>query len=236
MSKIHIFYRHTEKNKINNGRPEWFNYEKCFVNLLRTIENYRDRITLTVIMDGEISENFIEKYREKYDLHSMKFYDAIKSHLGLIHYLRDNKSKFNDDDILYTLENDYLHLNDWTLKIDSLYKKYGNVLSYVTLYDHNDKYFYPQYSNLTSQILVTDDHHWRVVSSTTATYMVKAKIYFDDLDIWLKGQEDHPTFLYLQQHKNRCVVSPVPGISTHCMTRYLSPTVDWKSISDSIVL
>jgi hypothetical protein len=92
------------------------------------------------------------------------------------------------------------------------------------------------YENLTSKILVTDDHHWRAVGSTTATYMVKVKNYFKDMDVWLQGQDDYPTFTYLQEKRNRCVVSPMPGISTHCMTEFLSPVVNWKNLSDSIIV
>jgi hypothetical protein len=58
--KIHIFYRHfnIQGNDFKN-RPNWFDFERCFVNLLSTIEN--KNIDLHVIMDGEINSNFISK-------------------------------------------------------------------------------------------------------------------------------------------------------------------------------
>ena len=36
--KLHIFYRHYNiKNTDNRNRPSWFDYEKCYDNLLSTI-------------------------------------------------------------------------------------------------------------------------------------------------------------------------------------------------------
>ncbi len=51
---IHIFYRHTNATKIGPYRPEWFSYNKCFVNLLKTIALYKDVVKLNVVFDGDI--------------------------------------------------------------------------------------------------------------------------------------------------------------------------------------
>jgi hypothetical protein len=50
--KIHILYRHYNvEGSGNKFRPSWFDYEKCFVNLLNTIEG--KNVDLHVIMDGD---------------------------------------------------------------------------------------------------------------------------------------------------------------------------------------
>ena len=37
--KIHIFYRHYEiEGNDYKGRPSWFDFEKCFLNFLDSIE------------------------------------------------------------------------------------------------------------------------------------------------------------------------------------------------------
>ena len=41
--KIRIFYRHYNiSGRDFKGRPNWFDYEKCFVNLLNTIKGRDD--------------------------------------------------------------------------------------------------------------------------------------------------------------------------------------------------
>ena len=62
--KIHIFYRHYNiSGNDNKGRPSWFNFEQCFINLLSTIEN--KNINLHLVMDGNVESNFINQYKEK---------------------------------------------------------------------------------------------------------------------------------------------------------------------------
>ena len=49
---IHIFYRHTNSSKTGSYRPEWFSYNKCFINLLKTIALHKDTVKLNVVFDG----------------------------------------------------------------------------------------------------------------------------------------------------------------------------------------
>ena len=41
---------------------------------------------------------------------------------------------------------------------------------------------------------------------------------------------DHNKWVYLQEHKSRFLLSPIPGLSTHCMDGLLSPTIEWNKI------
>ena len=59
---IHIFYRHTNSTKIGPYRPEWFSYNKCFINLLKTIAFYKDIVKLNVVFDGDITKNSINHF------------------------------------------------------------------------------------------------------------------------------------------------------------------------------
>jgi hypothetical protein len=87
------------------------------------------------------------------------------------------------------------------------------------------------YENLQSKIYVVDDRHWRTAPSTCASFLVDDQTFYQDADVWLLGEEDHPTFLYLGGHRQRTLLTPMPALSTHCMTKYLSPVVDWESIN-----
>jgi hypothetical protein len=230
MKKIHIFYRHYDiEGTDNKFRPHWFNFEKCFVNLLDTIQG--KNVDLHLIMDGSIDNNFIKKYKDKYTLHSVKVGSDYGSYLETYKYIKT--LNINDNDLIYFLENDYLHVEGWVEKIVDLFSTYDN-LNYVSLYDHGDKYFHPNYDNLVSKIFVSNTHHWRTMISTCGSYVISKKIFEEDEDINTGGPGDHDKFLHLSEIRNRFVLTPVPGLSTHCMEFLLSPTIDWKKINNEI--
>ena len=171
--KIHIFYRHYNISKTDNkGRPSWFDYEKCFINLLDTIKDRND-INLHVIMDGTIDSNFIAKYKNYYTLHPIQANSDYRSYLETYKYIKG--LDIDNDDLIYFLENDYLHVSNWVDQVIDLFSTY-NLPHYVSLYDHNDKYFLSIYEDLVSKIFVTSSHHWRTTPSTCGSYIIKKQL------------------------------------------------------------
>jgi hypothetical protein len=229
--KIHIYYRHTSNNILNNTRPHWFSYEKCFENLLKTIQGY-DNIHLTLAMDGEITSDFAYNYKDKYTLFQTHNNSSLKSFRDLMEYVK--KQPMESNDLIYWLENDYLHVDGWVNKVVTLFETYLG-LDYVSLYDHNDKYFFPSYDDLVSKIIVTKNHHWRTTPSTCGSYLITRKTFDEDYDIWYPATGDHDTFTYLNHSRNRFVFTPIPGLSTHCMNGLMSPTIDWQTINNMIL-
>jgi len=225
--KIHIYYRHASNNNLNHSRPLWFSYEKCFQNLLKTIEGY-ENISLTLALDGNIDDDFTKNYQDKFTLFSTNHKSSLLSYRDLLSYIKDQKMENND--LIYFLENDYIHVDNWIDKIIELYSTFSN-LDYISLYDHNDKYFLPMYDELVSKIITTETHHWRTTPSTCGSFIINRKIFEEDYDIWSTTIGDHNTFLYLNEHKNRFVFTPIPGLSTHCMNGLMSPTINWQQIN-----
>lgn len=229
MKKIHIFYRHYNiEGTDSKGRPRWFDFEKCFVNLLSTIEG--KNVDLHLIMDGSIDNNFIKKYKDKYTLHSIEVGSDYGSYLETYKYIKT--LNIDDNDLIYFLENDYLHVEGWVEKIVDLFSTYDN-LNYVSLYDHGDKYWHPNYDDLVSKVFVSNTHHWRTMISTCGSYVISKNIFIEDEDINTGGPGDHDKFLYLNKVRDRFVLTPVPGLSTHCMEFLLSPTIDWEKINNN---
>jgi hypothetical protein len=37
--------------------------------------------------------------------------------------------------------------------------------------------------------------------------------------------------MWLTDNRNRFVITPIPGLSTHCMNYLLSPTINWKELN-----
>jgi hypothetical protein len=226
--KIHIYYRHTSNNNLNHNRPRWFSYEKCFQNLLKTIEGHKN-ISLTLALDGDINDDFTKNYQDKFTLFSTNHKSSLLSYRTLLGYIKEQHMESND--LIYFLENDYLHVDHWVEKVEDLVKTYRG-LDYISLYDHKDKYFHPMYDDLVSKIIITPLHHWRTTPSTCGSFIISRETFEKDLDIWATTIGDHNTFLWLNKHRERFVFTPIPGLSTHCMEELMSPTIDWEQINN----
>jgi len=225
--KIHIYYRHSTINSPGRFRPSWFNYEKCFKNLLHTIEGYDD-INLTLALDGDISQDFTKNYQDKFTLFSTDCKSSLFSYRSLLEYIKEQHMESNE--LIYFLENDYLHTDNWIDETRNLFSTYAK-LNYVSLYDHNDKYFPEHVNDMISRVYTTNTHHWRTIGSTCGSFIITRDIFDKDYDIWSTTVGDHNTFMYLNESRNRFVLTPIPGLSTHCMEGLMSPTIDWETIN-----
>ena len=78
-----------------------------------------------------------------------------------------------ENDLIYFLENDYLHVQGWVIKVIELFRTHKD--KYVSLYDHADKYF--DYDKLESKIIATSNCHWRTTPSTCGSYIINRNIY-----------------------------------------------------------
>lgn len=235
---IHIFYRHYNVAGRENWRPHWFDYEKCWLNLYNKIKNNQD-IKLSVIFDGDIFGNFITRYDydNLFKINCGNDLDSFKKTLTIINSLSD---KIKGDDVVYLLENDYLHQNGWIEVVNEFFSTNLNK-NYLSLYDHNDKYS-DSYSDLKSKIYVTKNHHFRTTPSTCGSFLMKKKVFDEDYEFNLSIFDyllnktnlpvDHAKFLVLDKIKNRQVLTALPGLSTHCLDGLMSPTINWEKISN----
>lgn len=258
--KIHLFYRHynsvnesingkeiaaTEFKNMDTGekvvasfRPAEFSFEKCWINLLQTIEG-RDDVDIHLIMDGEIDCSFMSKYKDKFTLHSINAGSDQKSFNKTWEIAKSIKTE--DDDIYYFLENDYLHIDNWVDFIKGIFSlREETLMHYVSLYDHADKYIMKMYNDLTSAVKsvgYTDNNihyhrHWRSTPSTCGSFCVSKQLFKEDYDTQTTFDGDHEKFLYLNKEKNRGVFSPIPSLSTHCVGYLLAPGIDWAMYND----
>ena len=223
--KIHIFYRHYNVTGTDHrGRPYWFDFEKCFKNLLSTLN---DQIALNVVFDGKIESNWIDNYKDQYISHEIKAGGDQSSFFQTWEIAKNSDIKNND--LIYFVENDYLHKEDWSEKVIELFGNY-DLPHYISLYDHNDKYF-STYDSLVSKILVTNNHHWRTTPSTCGSFIIKKQLFDLDYDIHTSVSGDHNKFIKLYDDRQRLVITPIPGLATHCMEGLMSPTINWEKIN-----
>ena len=221
---IHIFYRQYNILGTQDGRPKFFDFEKCFTNLLNTIEG--KKVDLHVIMDGRPETNFVNKYKDK-----VKSFHQIEAGKDQISFFKTweiaKNTKIDDNDLVYFLENDYIHTEDWVDKVEELFSLY-NLPHYVSLYDNKDKYLLPMYDDLVSKIFITENHHWRTTASACGSFIVNKELFDLDYDINTNVAGDHNKFMLLNEQRGRMVITPIPGLSTHCVEGLMSPTINWE--------
>lgn len=246
MKRLHIFFRHVHAK--HNGRsrdphksrPEWFSHELCFNNLIETLDRspFANRVSVTVVYDGteaELAGDFVSRARvgkRNFEFKTLLVNGGsnIKSWLQLLEHIE--RSPIPGDEIIYFLENDYLHVEHWLDKVVELYDSQVE-FDYLSLYDHTDFYEteskppYPVFRDLRSRLHVTKTHHWREAPSTCGTFLLQKHVLLEDMRVWTSRLSDFYAFTYLSTLKRRILVTPVPGLSTHCMTGCLAPTIDW---------
>lgn len=152
----------------------------------------------------------------------------------------DEALKLADDEVVYFVEDDYLHLDgSYTAILDGLKK-----VDYVTLYDHADKYiprsqggnpFIEEDGGELTKVFLTKTRHWKLTNSTTMTFASKVKTLREDEPTWRKfttGTHPHDFHAFLElRDKGRSLASPIPGLSTHCEPMWAAPLIDWENVT-----
>jgi len=253
---IHIYYRHCPTIRLTpQTRPAWFGYDTCFANLLETTEQGRreGRIILHVVFDGSpeaLRDDAIgsrlfplltasPQETPSIHVHHIKGGNQRAAWRACLSVIADGAG-IADDDLIYLLENDYLHVPDWVARLSELAVS-PIPWDYATLYDHPDKY--PgytdapdsrRYRHLTGRLFCSGTQHWRTTPSSTATYILRGRTYRSDRSILRLGIYDYRLFKLLGFVRRRTVVSPVPSLATHSMSAYLAPVVAWDELAAAL--
>jgi hypothetical protein len=233
--KIEVFLRHCYYSKLqelpDRTRPQWFNKIKVFENFKNTLNP--NIVNYTIVYDefyGSIDKTFL--FKEK-NVEIIKCGSESNSFLQTLDIVQSKN--FDDDQIIYFLEDDYLHCPDWS---DVMIEGFGIGSHYVTLYDFD---FFIGKGYL-CEIFATLNSHWRAVPATTNTFACKYKTLLEDLEIHQKysinGVKEEDGFHYSKdydkfwelQKKHKYIVSPMPGWSTHCDKNHISPVINWEKI------
>ncbi len=262
---FHVVYRisdrgyNAKKLKLQNATKE-----HC---LLNAIEHF-GRENFYVICDN-CSEQMVEFIKSQ----GLPFEET---HLGNTPSFKYALTKvintYNDNDIVYLLEDDYLHVDgSKDILLEGL-----EIADYVSLYDHPDQYMTCSFANNGAaplnrfrlhrwRIFVTEHTHWREAPSTTMTFAARVKTLKEDYRILMRHPDQRPPkdfamFLSLTKQRNpldtitvsythlrwpfqamvmnyfaffrkkRLLVTPIPGMSTHCVENCLAPLVDWTKV------
>lgn len=211
-------------------KPDYISNENCLKNFVSVFGNQN----LHIIADNcsEDTLKMITKYVHPNSIETV----SVGHGAGTFNLALDMALGFDDETIVYFVENDYLHKpgSDKVL-IEGLQIGYN----YVALYDHPDKYMnganpFVEDGGEVTRVMLSESCHWKITNSTTMTFAAQVKTLREDESIlreYTKGSypRDFEMFLALRE-KQHGLITPIPGYSTHGETAWLSPLIDWSAI------
>lgn len=227
-----IIYRISDSG-YSKVKPAYINNEACLQNALDTFSTeYHDWL---IIADNvsEATKNMIEKY-----VLNIK-YVSVGHGAGTFNLALDEALQEPDWQVVYFLENDYLHkLNSDKIILEGL--ELG--ASFVSLYDHPDKYLPPSQGGNPyceggaedTRVYLTNSCHWKITNSTTMTLAAKVSTLKRVEHILRKhtiGSHPNDFQMFIELRENQeYLITPIPGYATHGETAWLSPLTDWSKI------
>ena len=154
--------------------------------------------------------------------------------------LPDEALKLDDNEIVYFIENDYIHKSGSPYILEEGFEIGAD---YITLYCHPDKFLPPsrggnpyvgEDGGYNTKIYKSKSCFWLMTESTTMTFAAKVKTLKEDEDIlrkWTSGihPDDFKMFLDLRV-KGKALLMPIPSYSTHGEVQWLAPFENWKEI------
>jgi FkbM family methyltransferase len=230
-----IIYR-TSDSGYKKTKPEYITNENCLKNAVDAFPPHK--FNWVVIADNVADENkpLIEKYIDPSNIHYVSMGDGAKTFNYALDYALNN---LKDNEIVYFLENDYLHKPG---SYQALLEGINLGSSFVSLYDHPDKYLDPFFGGNKyceggaedTRVYLSYSTHWKMTNSTTMTFASKVSTLKKTEPIlrkWTSGThpDDFSMFIDLRNN-NELLVTPIPGFSTHGETAWLSPLIDWNKI------
>ena len=231
---IEVFVRHCHYSSVSAHKKRFSNFsrESCYENLLATIAD-QEKINITFFLDSyhPMQEVHFLRRQSAYPIVEFKAGSEAASFLTMLEHVY--QKKIHPETIIYFLEDDYVHRLGWPNILREAFTIVG--VDYVTLFDHRDKYFFPEYADLRSKIFHTQSCHWRMTPSTTNTYAMLFKTLQKHIDLhrcFSLGRtitSDHDKFCKLAE-EGALLVSSIPGYSTHVELDFASPCADWERI------
>ena len=145
-------------------------------------------------------------------------------------------SKKNSEDLIYFVEDDYIHEKISLSEILYTYEKIASIIKQELIICPTDyPYLYTQAEN--TKIFLGENRHWRQIDQTLCTFLTSKKMvekYWNELTSMCK-LEHYPFEKPLHNiYKKELCVSPVPSLAVHFTNINsiygLSPNVNWKRL------
>lgn len=245
---LHIFYRASSSEK-TDVRPSYYSKLLCLKSLLRALSNMKN-FSFSFYYDGEGGQNLIKELKTDLPNNKIKRLFGMGNSRSFWQAYSD-AIKFSDNDWVYFVEDDYLHVDTAIQKLVDCIETVKCV-DYITLFDHPVRYASDYHYELdvphrVNKIYISKTHHWRTQESTCMTFASRVSILKEDkkfFERYVKNTnvpKDRELFRRLQgltgyedESPRRLLIGPIPSLATHCHLPWMSPVVDWEDVAKQI--
>jgi hypothetical protein len=266
INSLNIIFRFCTKIKIlNQNKERIFGKEKyeytlrSLNSILKSIQIAKDNfkyldIKITAIDVGS-EEIYVEKIKDMIKNYNINF-EYIKLEINELkdfvdqNTSEDQKSmmlnvyksfeagKNGNYDLLYFVEDDYVHEKDCLNEMLFTYEKFASLIKDELILCPSDfPYLYNKFEP--TQIILGNKRHWRVVEETLVTFLTSKQLLLKHWDTFISMSEiNHNPFekpLHEIYTKQYCL-SPIPSLAMHCANINsiygISPIMDWKRLWD----
>ena len=227
-NQLKIIYRISDTG-YNKVKPDYINNESCLKNFCNVFFDYIDSIHIIADNVSDDTYAMIQHYIRQENITKV----SVGHGAGTFNLALDKALKWEDDEIVYFVENDYAHIQgspNIIKEIIDLGADYG------TLYVHPDKFIPP---HLGGNLEVSEDggyetrvyrgktQLYHLVNSTTMTFFSKVgNLRRDEYILRKHTSGTHPNdfHMFLELRDNgRSLLCPLNTFSTHGETAWLSP-------------
>jgi hypothetical protein len=230
-----IIYRISDAG-YSKVKPDYISNESCLKNFCNVFFDHIHDIRIIADNCSENTLDMVAKYIDPINIEKV----SVGHGAGTFNLALDRALKLDDKEVVYFVENDYLHKQQ-SPKIIQEGLNLG--AAFVSLYDHPDKYLDPSKGGNPyceggaedTRVYLTDSCHWKITNSTTMTFASTVEALKRTEPILRKYTnqghypDDFKMFLHLRD-ENELLVTPLPGYATHGETAWLSPLTDWSKI------
>lgn len=229
-----IIYRISDTG-YHKSKPDYVTNENCLRNFCNIFKDHISNIRIIADSISRDTDNMIQKYLTKEQIH----YVNVGHGAGTFNLALDMALIEPDNEVVYFVENDYIHKPESAKVIEEGFKLGADFLS---LYDHPDKYIdginpYITDGGEDTKVFLSDSCHWKLTNSTTMTFASTVNIlkqFESTLRYWTSSSHPHDFDMWIDLRKQGAsLITPIPSYSTHGETAWLSPLINWNNVSSN---
>ena len=147
-------------------------------------------------------------------------------------------AKENSEDLIYFVEDDYIHDEICILEMIGTYERIATQLNREILLCPTD-YPYLYASCDPTYIFLGNKKHWRKTEQSLGTFLISKinlNIYWKNLLQFASGEDDPAELALHKIYEKEPCFSPIPSLAIHCANINsiygISPNINWQEIWD----
>jgi hypothetical protein len=239
--KLHIVLRTHDSKNIHGDKPRYINIPKkdlilgCVSSLVNSSNLVKDHQIHFTILDDHSSNELLDSLGNifKYSKHSWEIISLTERGFNHSGYVQFKTCKDSDADLVYSVEDDYLHcenaISEILFSYQFLKSKY-NLQKELCIFPFDNPEDYVPHQMYPGKVFRTPTRHWKEGIWTTFTMMTTSKVFQDHWEVFEKLALQYKPFAIGENPdnlvdegntigniwKNDVIrVNPIPSLSLH---------------------